>query len=153
MADEEEGRGVAPAPLLTRCLSCYANLRGCRSWAARPLRHELIKLRLVARLAQTLEESPELLRFLLKAPQGLLAIGIEVRIAARAQRPETAEAAAEALRLLHKVLLPLQFASATHASTPDEIGQDTKPDGPPDHEAQDRGDDPRGLPVIVQGSH
>ena len=114
------------------------------------LGHELIELGLVAGFAQTLEEGLELVSLLLKTPQGLLAIGVEGSVAGRAQRTEAAKPAAEALCLLHKMLLPLQFVSATHASTPDQIGQEPKANRPPDDEAQNRGDDPRGLPVIVQ---
>ena len=154
-AQIERARDCSRAPL-TRCLSTTTQLGlcACGLRTARPaLGHELIELGLVTCLAQAIEESLELVSLLLQAPQSLLAIGIEGRVAGRPQRTKAAETAAEAPRLLHKVLLPLQFVSATHASTPDEIGQEAKANRPPDDEAENRGDDPRRLPVIVQGRH
>jgi hypothetical protein len=123
---------------------------GVRS-AALAIVHELVELGLVLRLAQPIEELPELALLFLEPAQRVRAIFVEGVVAGRL-RPAAAPAATRgalptAARLVHAVEIPFPTA---HASAPDEIGQDPKSDWPEEDEAEDRHTDPGGLPDVVE---
>src|SRR5262249_39719350 len=116
--------------------------------AAAPLSHELVDLGLVLGVPQPLQEALELVDLLLEPPQGCLPIFVEGTITGRLER---ADATSPTHHLTPELaVFPLAFpSSASHASTPDQIGQNAKADGPPQNEAYDHGCDPCRLPVLV----
>src|SRR5579862_1648419 len=126
--------------------------------AAAALGHELVKLRLVLGVAQSVEKRQELALLVFQAPQRLLAVIVERAIAAGGRLPWPPPPLSMPLHAVHPPLhavhvplparLPVLYP-ASHATTPDQIAEDDKAQRPEHNEADDHQRDPGGLADVV----
>src|SRR4051794_28719791 len=126
-------------------------------WTVPALGHELLELGAVLRLPQAIEVFAEFALLLFQPPQGFRAVIVEGAVAAGARAPRIAAHPAPHpvhlfLQALHFVLPTVARAvmSASHASAPNDEGQQCQAEGPPDHEAEDHQGDPGRLSQLVE---
>src|SRR3954447_11495793 len=123
------------------------------------LRHELVELFLVLRVAQAVQEFAELGLLVLETPQGFHAVFVEGAVPAGGRSEAEAEPA-PLHAAAHPVHLPLHafhlarpailMTPATHFSAPECEKEKGEADRPPDDEAQDGHGNPAGMPGAVQ---
>src|SRR5262249_11453725 len=133
-----------------------AAARNSRAWrldfrrrTAAALFHELIEFLFVLRHAQPAKELLKLALLLFKPPQGLGPIIVE-SLVARARRPPPCSGIAYFVHAARPPAHTSTFPRRTHASAPDQKGQNRKSDRPPVDEAQDRERDPGRLSQIIK---